>query len=257
MNDEQFLERFDEIFEFDFGRSSVVRAGNQFIDYSNCATERQPFKIRLFIERIWTCTLLIYQEHLLGRNIVNRLATRYEDRDLKIDYFNADDQPIGHKIRSGHIGADGTITEMDAICVRFQPCHGIGHPDTKDGRDFECLVNRSTIFTKTAVFDKESNLFSTIHEFSSDEFLDLVLQLDRDWGFEPLSFSQRRWVHPNGSTVQWVKKEANFHKYIYYIPFRLFTESHRVFNFPREHGEELKRLHRMAWDYVVGRYINF
>lgn len=255
MHKDDFMSRFDEIFEFDFSRASVRRAGNRFIDYSNCAAEKEPFATRLFVERIWTCALLTYQEHLLGKQLVGRLATRTEDRDQKIDYFNIEGKPIGHKIRTGHVDSKGNMTEMDAICVRFQPCHGIGHPKTVEGRDYVSLVNHTTVLTKTAVFDPAVNRFTALHEFSSDEFLELALQLDKDWGFEPLSYSNRKWVHPNGSTVQWVKKEATFYKYIYYVPFRLFKTG-KVCKIPASHGEKLRKLHRLAWDHVVNRYIN-
>ena len=256
INVDDFMSRFNEMFVFDFSRASVRKAGNSFIDYSNCAAEKKPFALRMFIERIWSCTLLTYHELVVNQQLVSRLATTEEDRDLKIDYFNMEGQPVGHKIRTGHINRDGEMTEMDAICVRYQPCYGLDDPRTKDGRDYLCLINHSTVFTKTAVFDPRENLFSAIHQFSSDEFLGLVQQLDEDWGFEPLNYSNRKWCHPNGSTVQWVKKEKNFHKYIYYIPFRLFSESYHKLDIPRVRAEELKRLHRAAWDQVADRYIN-
>jgi hypothetical protein len=244
------LDRFDEIFEWTFGgrqRAAIIKAGGRFIDYSNTKVQNLEFPLRLLIERIWSCTLLVYLETVSGQPMISRLATTDEDQNLKIDYFDADELPVGHKIRVGY---------SDAICCRYQPCHGIDDPRTEDGRDFVCLSNHSTVYTQTAIFDENTKLFSKIHKINSDEFLRLVLKLEEDWAHQPLNEWNRTWQHPNNRCqVKWKKVYSeNYHKYLFFVPFDEF-ESHVEIKIPESHGKWLRSLHKLLYERVAARYI--
>lgn len=242
------LDRFKDIFKWNFNRTEVVSAGGRFIDFSEYKFEKLDFPVRMFVEKIWSTSLLVYLEEITGQQKVSRLATPHEDKNLKIDYFNAEGQPVGHKVRIKKKRAD-------APCLRFQPCHGLDDPRTRDGRDYQCLVDRRTVYTQVAIYEGET--ISRIHRVDSEEFLELVNKVDEDWGREPLNSINNTWDHPNGSQVKWIKKERNFYKYMFYIPFHAFERTHTKIDLPESHRERLRIFHRQAWDYVVNRYIHF
>ena len=241
-------DRFEELFQWNLDKyhPQLIRCRKRYFSYGQTIKDA-PFGVRALVADIWT-TILLIMEEAKGNLVIDRMATLEEDIHQKIDVWSQygdEILPEQFKIRDKY---------LDFNCVRFQPCHGIGHEKTEDGRDYVCLRDQTTHYHRSAIWLQ--GRFRRIHRVRSDEFWEKVQQLDSDWGQKPLSASNRTWRRESdGSEVKWHKNEGeDFHKYNFYIPPESFKtlETEEI---------SLKQCHLMlkfykwAWDHVRDTYI--
>lgn len=238
------FERFVEIFRWNLESYSPqylrIKNGDQFYNL-NPTLAKQPSGIRLLVTNIWTTSLLSYQE-AQGCFQIERAATPEEDKEHGIDVL----LNLGfsqYKIRQWGY--------PDFGAVRFQPCYGLDHPETKDGRDYRCLRDYRTQHHFSALYDDN---FDVVYRVDSSEFWDKVQQLDADWNRTPLNAENRHWKRADGAEVLWQKKEANYHKYNFYLPPKGF-DSLVEFKVSERHGHLLQSFYKKVWGYVKDTYI--
>lgn len=238
------MDRFNELYRWDLGSRSGdftrIRVGGRFITLGS-SLENQPFGIRLLVSGIWTTCLFVYEERQ-GRFKIDRLATPYEDKELRQDAFLELEGPIQYKIREDRV---------DYPCVRFQPCYGLSDARTEDGRDYKGLRDHTTNYNYAAIWSNGG--FEKIHRVDSQEFWEKVEQLEQDWGHRELPL-YGNWSREDGAQVWHQKKESNYTKYNFYIPPRLFTtlETKEISS---DHSSQLNKFYRAAWNKVVNDHI--
>ncbi len=238
--------RFEELFQWNLQKYSGdfirITNGDQFFDLDTPELAKKPFGIRTLVSNLWTACLTTYLEKQ-GVFEVSRMATLEEDKEEGIDLLLT----CGFsqfKIRQ--------LAYPDFGAVRWQPCYGLGHPNTEEGRDWKTLKGGKTVYYFSALYDGWG--FTKVLRVDSAEFWDKAQQLDKDWAQTPLNADERHWSRPDGAEVVWQKKESNYHKYNFYLPPKLF-DTLVEFKIPEVKREALQKFYNKAWRYVKNTYM--